>query len=70
MSKIKKDILDAMNEQFIFSLSPDDATFVALDFVKKWVEKAIDETKGYYSDTEYVTGKSKEDFMKENGLSE
>lgn len=33
--------------------------------IREVVEFAIDETKGYYTDVEYVTGKSKEEFIKE-----
>lgn len=36
--------------------------------VKKWIEKAIDECSGYYTDVEYVTGKSKEEFFKDHNL--
>ena len=70
MIDIKKEIRDAMQEQLVFSLSVDDATEVAYEFVKKYVDKAISKTQGYYTDVEYVTGQSKNDFMKENGLHE
>lgn len=58
MVNLYDEILEAMNEQNVFSLSAEGAAGVALDFVKKYVSKAIDETKG----------KSKDAFMKENGL--
>lgn len=68
MINIKEEIRAAMQEQLVFSLSVDDATEVAYEFVKKYVSKAIDKTQGYYTDVEYVTGQSKLDFMSENGL--
>lgn len=41
-----------------------------IKFVQKWVEKAIDDTKGMYTDTEYLIGESKEEFLKKNGFTE
>ena len=32
-----------------------------------WLIKAADQIQGYYTDTEYVTGKTIEEFLKENG---
>lgn len=46
-------------EQFVIELK---------SFVKKYVSKAVEETKGYRTDTEYISGKTLEEFIIENEL--
>lgn len=68
MNKIEEEIFEAFLDVKDPENELESYAKIASEIARKWIIKAVEDTKGYRTDVEYVSGKSIDEWLKDNNL--